>query len=183
MKYTVRSDVWWRCTSSSFLLGSQFLVLSPNIWHIFEPPFSFHGLFLAQCSEKATVVLLVGRKDEWKEEEKLTSEQNSDILDKKTSLFIDKVFKRRILHFVLSDTSNFSVEHWGRTQVYQDTDKYTGCRVENLLRSRKDKIKAINITACQKCIQVCTRGANYPAFFMRIKSTIEIILRTNAVAV
>lgn len=57
------------------------------------------------------------RKDEWKEEEKLTSKLNSDILDKKTSLFLDKVFKRSIMHFVLSDTSMFSVEHWGRTDV------------------------------------------------------------------
>lgn len=57
------------------------------------------------------------RKDEWKEEEKLTSKLNSDILDKKTSLFLDKVFKRSIMHFVLSDTSMFSVELWGRTDV------------------------------------------------------------------
>lgn len=114
MKYTVRSDVWWRCTSSSFLLGSQFLVLSANIWHIFEPPFQFSQPVSGTVQREGNWKL---RKDEWKEEEKLTSKLNSDILDKETSLFLDKVFKRSIMHFVLSDTSMFSVEHWGRTDV------------------------------------------------------------------
>lgn len=87
------------------------------------PPLTFHSLFLTQYCEKAAVVFCSLRD---KRNEKLTSEQNSDILDKKASRSLDKIF----MHFFCAFCFIRHVKCFCRSlrlhplQVCQDVDIY-----------------------------------------------------------